>query len=301
VDLDMNGLLGRMQIVRAKERVVKAEILLLGGHHTSIERMASFTEYFSQFGDVVVPDLPGFGGMASFYEIGQVPTFDSYADYLAAFMKLRYKKRRVIIVGLSFSVPVAVKTLQKYPELQKKVDILISLSGFTHYQDFKFGRFEISFLKGLTSFLSWQIPAYLINKTLLRRKIVEAVYKIDYLNRKNNTRSNEARFNKRVKLDAELWVINDFRTAMRTYKEMFKLDLCSDQQMNVPIFHVMSDQDQYFHKTVSDQHFQIISSKFQAGSSIKSAHVPHIDATLSEIKDYIPAKLHKKLQSGALI
>jgi len=36
----------------------------------------------------------GIRGMDSFYKIGRAPTLDAFADYLAAFIKMRYRNRR---------------------------------------------------------------------------------------------------------------------------------------------------------------------------------------------------------------
>ena len=55
-----------------------------------------------EFGHVTMPDLPGFGGMDGFQKIGRQPDIDAYADYLAAFVTLQYRRKRVTIIGISF-------------------------------------------------------------------------------------------------------------------------------------------------------------------------------------------------------
>ena len=85
-----------------------------------------------------MPDLPGFGGMDSFNSIGRTPTIDEYADYLAAFVKMRYRRKKVTIIGISFGFVVATRMLQRYPELASKVDIVVSIVGFMHKTDFLF-------------------------------------------------------------------------------------------------------------------------------------------------------------------
>src|SRR3990167_800480 len=89
--LYMNGLAGRM-IKMPPPRGKRREILLISGQHTSIERIFGLAEYLNRYGGVTSPDLPGFGGMNPFYKIGEKPTLDTMADYLAAFVKLRFKK-----------------------------------------------------------------------------------------------------------------------------------------------------------------------------------------------------------------
>ena len=39
--------------------------------------------------------LPGLGGMDSFYSIGLKPSLDNMADYVASFIKLSYKRKKV--------------------------------------------------------------------------------------------------------------------------------------------------------------------------------------------------------------
>ena len=135
IPLNINGLHGRMLRV-APQNKKRREILMVYGHHASIERMIGFVEELNKYGAVTVPDLPGFGGMESFYSIGEKPSLDNLADYLAAFIKLRYKRRRITIMAMSLGFLITTKMLQKYPEIAKRVDILVSVVGFAHRDDF---------------------------------------------------------------------------------------------------------------------------------------------------------------------
>src|SRR5438105_4219930 len=94
VPLNINGLQGRM-LRRPSTTKKSREILLIYGHHAVIERWWGLVENLAQYGNVTVPDLPGFGGMQSFYKINTKPDIDAFADYMAAFIKLRYKQKRV--------------------------------------------------------------------------------------------------------------------------------------------------------------------------------------------------------------
>src|SRR4051812_41134485 len=102
VPLNMNGLKGRMLYAPTKNKKHNREILVIYGHHAMLERWWGLVENLQAYGNVCMPDLPGFGGMDSLYKIGRKPDFDAYADYLAAFIKLRYKRRRVSIYAISF-------------------------------------------------------------------------------------------------------------------------------------------------------------------------------------------------------
>jgi pimeloyl-ACP methyl ester carboxylesterase len=135
--LDINGLQGRMLRLPPPSPRKKREILIIPGHHTSIERLTGLTELINQFGSVTLPDLPGFGGMDPLYKIGKKATIDDLADYLASFIKVRYKNRRFTIMAISYGFAITTRMLQKYPEISKKVDILVSWVGFVHADDFR--------------------------------------------------------------------------------------------------------------------------------------------------------------------
>src|SRR5665213_391336 len=141
VPLNINGLEGRMLHVPAPARRDR-EMLLIYGHHALLERWWGLVETLNEYGAVTMPDLPGFGGMDSFRKIKKAPTIDNYADYLAAFIKLRYRRRHLTIIGISFGFVVATRMLQRYPELTKRVDFIVSIVGFMHKDDFLFSRRE---------------------------------------------------------------------------------------------------------------------------------------------------------------
>jgi pimeloyl-ACP methyl ester carboxylesterase len=154
VPLNMNGLQGRMLRLPAAKSDNKRELLIVYGHHAKLERWWGLIQNFNEFGNVTMPDLPGFGGMDSFYKIGQKPSIDNLADYLASFIKLRYKRRRLTIVGISFGFVIATRMLQRYPELAKRVDMVISCVGFAHHDDFTFSKPRMHFYRTLVRLIS---------------------------------------------------------------------------------------------------------------------------------------------------
>jgi pimeloyl-ACP methyl ester carboxylesterase len=91
--------------------------------------------------------LPGFGGMDPLYNIGEKATLDNLADYLASFIKVRYKNRRFTIMAVSYGFTVVTRMLQKYPEIAKKVDLLVSWVGFVHKDDFRWKKSTVFWLK----------------------------------------------------------------------------------------------------------------------------------------------------------
>lgn len=292
----MNGLRGRMLRMPAKNSSNR-EVLLLYGHNASIERMDTFAEIFSEIGNVTLPDLPGIGGMEPFYKIGEVPTIETYADYLAAFVKLRYKRKKCIIVGVSFSVPIYIRMLQKYPELQNKVEACVSLSGFVHKEDLKFGPYESWFIRSASRLLSGRGLSYVANKLILNDFFLKKIFGINYVNRKIKNQDKVA-VKRKAALDARIWSANDFRTMMFTYSEIFRLDVCDLPVKNM-LLNLTSEGDYYLYKDIVDQHLQIIFKNFQNFDSTKMIHFPKVGATTQEVREYLPPKLMSILSKSA--
>ena len=94
--LHMNGLRGRMLRAPSYKGKSKTEILVIYGQKQNIEKWFPLAIELMQYGSVTIPDLPGMGGMESFYKLGIKPTIDDYADYIAAFIKLRYRRKKLL-------------------------------------------------------------------------------------------------------------------------------------------------------------------------------------------------------------
>lgn len=292
--LHVNGMDGRMLRMPAKKGK-KREIMLLYGHHASLERMMGIAEVLNEYGTVTMPDLPGFGGMDSFYKIGSKPTLNQYADYLASFMKLTYKRRRVTIIAMSFSVPLIIKTLQKYPELARKVDGVVSISGFTRRDDFIFKPHEYWGLRALSKVLSFSVPAYIVSKTLLSKPVLKLAYgHVSKTHNKMKDAGTPAELQRRIDFEANLWKINDVRTRFYTMTMMLTMDVC-DGKVNAPGYHVTATTDRYFDHKVVEQHMHIIFDSLEIIPSEMANHAPTIIATAKEAAPYIPKRLRSLL------
>lgn len=294
--LHVNGMDGRMLRMPAPKNT-KKEILLLYGHHSSLERMLGIAEVLNGYGAVTMPDLPGFGGMDSFYKIGEKPTIDSFADYLAAFIKMQYKRRRVTIICMSFSVPLVVKTLQKYPDLAKKVDAFISISGFVRRDDFVFSKREYWGLRTLSALLTMRGPAFAAKHTILNKSVLKLAYNsVSKTHKKMKDADSDAELKRRIDFEANLWKINDLRTRMSTLTLMLTLDVCDGGAIKVPAYHVTATEDRYFDHQIVEQHLRIIFPKLEIIPSEMANHAPTIIATAKEAAPYIPKKLRKLLK-----
>ncbi len=292
--LHINGMDGRQLRLPAPSGK-KQEILLLYGHHASIERMSGLAQVLNSHGAVTLPDLPGFGGMDSFYKIGEKPTLDNYADYLASLIKLYYKRRKFTIVAMSFSVPLVIYTLQKYPELSKKVKGFVSLAGFVHRDDFTFNFREYWGLRTLGFVFSRRIPAFLVRHTLLTRPVITASYRLVAGSHAKMKDADALELKKRIAFEVGLWQMNDVRTRMKTYSVMLTIDACKSGSVNVPAYHITTAEDRYFDHAIVEQHLRVIFPTLEVIPSKIANHAPTIIATAKEAEVYIPKRLRAVL------
>lgn len=293
IPLHMNNLNGRLLQLPAKGRK-KREILLLYGQHASLERMSGIAEVLNQYGSVTVPDLPGFGGMDSFYKIGSTPTLDNFADYLAAFIKLNYNKRQVTIVAMSFSFLIVTRMLQRYPELSKNVNMLVSFVGFLHRDDFHVKSSLYWTWRALAVMFGGRIGSTFARYVLLRPSNIRFAYKLVARRHPKLKDSTALEQKKRVDFEVKLWQCNDMRTRMKTLKIMLTADLCGSS-VDLRVHHISVAGDFYFDNKVIEQHMQIVYKGFENIPADVAAHAPTIVATAKDAAPFIPTRLRKLL------
>jgi pimeloyl-ACP methyl ester carboxylesterase len=296
IPLNMNGLQGRMLYIPAQKKPSR-DLLVIYGHHAKLERWWGLVQNFNQFGSVTLPDLPGFGGMDSFYKIGQKPTLDAYADYLAAFITLRYKNRRVTIVGISFGFVIATRMLQRSPDLVKKVDLLISAVGFAHSDDFSFSKTRMSTYRTLSWIVSRRMPSKIFRVTALNPLVLRAAYSRTHNAKQKFSEAdgNKQLFKDMMTSEIDLWHINDIRTHMATTNQFLHVDNCR-AQVKLPVWHVYSANDHYFDNNVVEQHFRVIFSDYHGVRINMKTHAPSIMADKKDSAVLIPPELRKVLK-----
>jgi len=292
--LHMNGMRGRVLRVPAA-KTGQREILLLYGHHALIERWWGLVQNLAAFGTVTLPDLPGLGGMDSFYSIHRKPTLDTYADYLAAFVKMQYRNRRLTIIGISFGFIIATRMLQRYPELAKKVDLVVSIVGFMHYDDFLFPPERRLFLARTARALSIPPIPFLFRYIGLNHFVIKNIYTRTASGKKRFREVGEDRFDELVRFETRLWQENDVRTHWRTTSEFLRLDNCI-KEIDLPLFHVTSSDDQYFDPAVVEQHMKVVYDDVTVGLMKSVSHTPSIVGTKEELSVMVPTALKKILK-----
>lgn len=294
VPLNINGLEGRMLHVPAR-RPTDREILFVYGHHSSLERWWGIAQVLNHYGAITMPDLPGFGGMDSFYKLGEPATIDNLADYLAAFIKWRYKRKKVTIAGMSLGFVIVTRMLQRYPELTKKVDMVVSIAGFAHKDDFTFSRSRLRMYRLGAAFFSHRLPALAFRYVGLNPLLLRLAYRHTH-NAKNKFKGVMAEELKEITdFEVKLWHSNDVRTYMKTTQEFLTLDNCQ-QSIDLPVYHVAVAADRYFDNHIVEQHLRVIFEDFYLIATLKvHNHAPSIIATAKDAAPFIPPKLRKIL------
>lgn len=273
----------------------KREVLFIYGHHSSLERWWGVIQDLNRYGGVTVPDLPGFGGMDSFYKIGEKPTVDALADYLASFIKLRYKRKRLTIAGLSFGFVVVTRMLQRYPDLVKKVDLLISVVGFAHHDDFIFPRSRYLFYRWGAALFSGRLSSSFFHSVCLQPWIIRAAYAHTHNARKKFEDVPQEEINQIMDFEIYLWRCNDARTYMKTTVEFLTLDNCR-AQVDLPVWHISVDADRYFSNHLVEQHMRIIFSDFHSARAKLNNHAPSIIADKKTAAPLFPKKIRQLLR-----
>lgn len=294
--LNMNGLRGRVLHLPAPKRKNK-QILLIYGHHASIERMAGLAQELNRYGAISMPDLPGFGGMQSLYKIGERPTVDVLADYLAAYVKMRYKNRRFTVMGMSFGMVIVTRMLQRYPDIAKKVDDVVSLVGFVHHEDFKMKPSTKRLLSASGALLSFRIPAVLARYLLLNRLMIYLGYLfVGDRNVKMHDASRAERL-QRISFEVDLWQRNDVRTYGFTGRQMLQVNLCQyNGSIPLSLTHVMVEDDRYFDNRIVGEHLNIIYQDVSVIKTSMKGHAPTVISTTEQVSPFIPKRLRSLLK-----
>lgn len=291
----INGLHGRMLRLPSRSTGKQNDIVLMYGQHASLERMGGIAEVLSKYGRVTVPDLPGFGGMESFYTQNQAPNIDNFASYLAEFIAREYDDDATItIVAMSFSFLIATRMLQLHPDLTLRVNLMVSFVGFLHHDDFHVPKPLFWLWRMVATLCENRVGAALWTKGFLSPPLIRAAYTIVAKTHPKMKDASPKERKRRIDFEIKLWHINDFRTRMHTLKIMLTADL-SHQRVNMPVYHVAVKHDFYFDNSLVEQHMRAVYSDFTVMQASVDAHAPTIISTAAEAEPFIPQELRTLL------
>ena len=293
--LSINGLNGRF--LKIPNKAKNKNILVVYGHHSSIERMFGIVENIADYGTVVMPDLPGFGGMDSFYNLGKKPTLDDYADYLATFIKLKFRHGHISVLGMSFGFVVTLRMLQKYPDIAKKIDLLVSLVGFSDKSDFKISKKNQFLLRSMSTIFKYKTTAFLFRYIGLNKLVINLAYRISAKNHPKMKDADNGELKRRINFEVYLWQINDVRSYMVTMLMMFTLRQGTTKlPLNLEMVTVANDQ--YFDDKVVYSNFKNIFNKVYRSKIKLKNHAPTVIGSKEDSAIFIHDRIRKELDKA---
>lgn len=290
----MNGLQGRM-LVAPPSANRKREMLLVYGHHSKLERWWSLVQSLQGYGRVTMPDLPGFGGMESFYKIGKRPTIDTYADYLAAFIRLRYKRKRLTIVGISFGFVVATRMLQRYPELAKQVDLVVSIVGFMHYDDFLMTSWKRRLLVAGAYVSSFRPFAQIVQYATRLIPATWELYCRLSARKRGLVNLDPLSIHLTARVEEMLWRVADVSTHAKLLAACLQLDNCHEK-VALPVWHLYLKQHGQVDEMIAKQHILIVYPTCRLTAIKFTPHNKSPYAAEGDVGVVLPAALRKALQ-----
>lgn len=296
VPLCINGLNGRMLRLPAK-KLKQREVLLVYGHHASLERFIGMAEALNDFGGVTMPDMPGFGGMDSFYKIGEKPSLDNFADYLAAFIKLRYRSRRFTVIAVSFGFTIVTRMLQKHPDMAKKVDLLVSIIGFTRHDEFTFSRPRYWSYRLAAGVFRRRLPATFFRNIILHPAIISSFYSRTHNAKRKFAQLTPEEHKAAADFETRLWRANDLRTHMDTSVTMLTVDNCQ-LKVDLPVWHVSVKDDNYFDTHIVEQHMRVIFTDYNEIPIKLTSHSLVALTDKKQAKSLLPARLRALLRAA---
>lgn len=296
--LSINGMHGRMVHINNKDS--DKLIIYIHGLHTMAERHYSLCEYFADYGTVYAPDMPGFGGMDSFYSIGLEPSYENYADYILTFIKSLNipKDKKLCLIGLSFGTQVMIKLLQRHPEIAERKPQLLSLGGIASYKDMperRLFRFSILIVSAftMTRFGNWFMSWFVFNPISFRLILLFLItmnpkYKADH----NERRAIYA-------MEYNLWRGEDHRTHARTAWMLLHTDLAAGDRKKIPLElnDVYIKKDQYVDHKKSAKTMSTIFKKYKPIEMAIDSHAPSLAADKAEVARFLPKEIGKILAS----
>jgi len=291
IPVNMNKLQGRM-LRYTRTNQPNKEILLVYGHHTSIERCWELIKVFGKYGIVTAPDFPGFGGMENLYKINEEPNIDNLADYLAAFFKLRYKRRRVTLVSIGYGFLIATRMLQKYPDIAKRIDLCVGINAFAHHEDISIARSRRYWYR-FTGYILKNRAASVLFRFLWLRLFIPRYDDNVILRSIHRFNFRGDLFFEPANVDYKLWSANDFRTHTQAIRTMLTVDNCR-YRVNLPLWHISFGNQTFLNDSFVEQHLKVIFTEYHKSVSRFNLEIP-LGSPNNNIDKIIPAKLHKKL------
>ena len=294
---EYKGLHGRYVHLPAKSPAAKRTFIILYGHHATLERIIPIAETLSEYGDVYMPDNPGFGGMDSSYKIGQKANLEFFAGHLKYFIDNYVEPSRLIsIMGISFGFQIAVDFVHRYPEYEQRIENLVSFAGFVSPRNIGMSpgkRILFKYLLGKTgkSKLGAAVMGLAINDFTITK-----IYQLTW---KQNVRFDSippSAVDEYIAGQVMLWKSSDHRTHAQTGFDFFGANELSTYRFNdLSLIHVGIPRDHFINDAAVRKDMKLMFKKVLLLELDIPSHAPLDLDTPAKIKAVLPHELLEPL------
>jgi hypothetical protein len=271
----------------------KSNVLIVYDFNSNIEMYFGLAVYLSKRSNVTVVDLPGFGGMDSMYKIRKIPSINNISDYLASFIKLRYKNKRLNLLTFGFGSVLAVRCIQNNDSLFKKINNYIFINGYSHHDDFDISSRRKKYRYLLNRIKATSLVSFIIKSTIYSRSFLD--YRI---NKNSEVRKLSNGFSYLKQFLVDLNRENDLRTKYYLQAQVLKLDNCNNHISGKCWFVNVGSKSKGLIPRRIEQHFKIIFSTF---ASVNVKGVRKIPLIMNDEKiaaKIIPIKIRNILRKS---
>ena len=276
----------------------KRTILMVYGQHASLERNFGIAEFLSRFGNVVAPDMPGFGAMTSFAAHRQKPTLDNFANYIGDFIDNHFKdKQKLIIVGLSFGLIVISRCLQIRPDIGRRTRLVVSLVGFAKWHSLRISRSRRRLYLIGTALVRKRTLAWVFRYLVLNRFILRRFYGKTRLARAKYAGSSGHERDLINAVEINLWQTNDTATWAATANIILKVDMTTGGRVDCRLLHIAVSSDQYFEPVQNLKDLKTVYNNVDTLEANSDRHAPTIIAPAAEIARFVPTGIGRYIRS----
>lgn len=295
--LTVQGMRGRMLVHPSRKAGAGRTIVYVYGIHGSLERFYGVINFLARFGRVVVPDLPGFGGMETFYKVGKQPTLDAYGDYVAEFIQQELPEGKLTLVGLSLGFVVITRMLVRHPELNERVDLVISAMGMADGRDLNMKPPLRWLVEALVSLGHVRALANTIQYFATRQWMLRLSYS------GNNPKMKALPPKDRpglIEFESYLWKCNDMQTYCVMMKQLFLLRQ-PGAKVPLTVHHIETQHDHWLNTDSAEKHIGSIYQKLVLHDSQLIHHGGVAYADEAEAEHIIPAGVVKLLSEVGIV
>jgi len=203
-------------------------------------------------------------------------------------------------LGLTGSRGLAVTILWRAAiEKQKKhewneVDLLVSLVGFMHKDDFQFKPFTRKAFSAVTRLFGTAPAAWLIRYVGLNGPVIRTIYTRLPAGSRRLSAMDPVEAKLMLEFDVHLWQINDVKTHWRTTSEFLQIDNCK-KRIALPVWHVASKKDHYFNNHIIEQHMLVVFESCRLVQFDARGHTPDVLSDKKGLGVMLPPALRKVL------